>query len=301
MKKTLGFTSLFISAIAFGSFGIWIRLLNNEMSIYQQIVLRNGFAFVIAVLVVLLAKQLRNIEWNKVKKLNLFLYALLVPLSVIAYNISMINTKIVLATFAFYVGTILTGWFAGLLFYKEKLNTEKWLSLILVLIGLGLFAYPFTNSSINLGFIAGVISGVLDGSANGFRKDLAGKISKFVLVLLTAIGGVFVSGLMMTYFHQGVAYLGSMSTTAWVVGAFFGSLLVILNYLLLVGFQNFDLSLGSIVLSLELLFALIFGILVFKEFPTSRELLGGVFILSANIIPNVKMLLANKATGTSST
>ncbi|HUW21816.1 MAG TPA: DMT family transporter [Candidatus Bathyarchaeia archaeon] len=275
MKKTLGFTSLFISAVAFGSFGIWIRLLNNEMSIYQQIVLRNGFAFVIAVLVVLLAKQFRNIEWNKAKKLNLFLYTLLVPLSVIAYNISMINTKIVLATFAFYVGTILTGWFAGLLFYKEKLNTEKWLSLILVLVGLGLFAYPFTNSSINLGFVAGVVSGVLDGSANGFRKDLAGKISKFVLVLLTAIGGLIVSGLIMTYFHQSVNYLGFMSTTAWIIGGFFGALLVILNYLLLVGFQNFDLSLGSIVLSLELLFALIFGILIFKEYPSGRELLGG--------------------------
>lgn len=294
MKKTLGFTSLFISAVAFGSFGIWIRLLNKEMSIYQQIVLRNGFAFVIAILVVLLIKQHKNIEWKNVKKLNLVFYTLLVPLSVIAYNVSMINTKIVLATFAFYVGTILTGWFAGLLFYKEKLNLEKWSSLILVLIGLGLFAYPFTNSSINLGFIAGVISGVLDGSANGFRKDLAGKISKLVLVLLTTIGGVLVSGLMIAYFHQSAHYLATMSTTSWVIGAFFGFLLVILNYLLLVGFQNFDLSLGSIVLSLELLFALLFGILVFKEYPSGRELLGGLFILIANIVPNIKMLLASK-------
>src|SRR5215207_7823852 len=185
MKKTLGFTSLFIAAVSFGSFGIWIRLLNREMSVYQQIVLRNTFAFIIAILIVLLTKQLKNIEWNKVKKLNLVFYTFLVPLAAIAYNISIINTKIALTTFAFYIGTIFTGWTAGFLFYKEKLNTEKWLSLIFALIGLGLFAYPFTNDSINLGFITGIVSGVLDGSANGFRKQLAGKISKSVLVLLT--------------------------------------------------------------------------------------------------------------------
>jgi drug/metabolite transporter (DMT)-like permease len=294
MNKILGFSSLFISAIAFGSFGIWIRLLNREMSIYQQIVLRNGFAFIIAILVVLLGNQLRKVNWKGVKKLNLVFYSLLVPLSVIAYNVSIINTKIVLTTFAFYVGTILTGWFIGLLFYREKLNLEKWLSLIFVLVGLGLFAYPFSNNSINLGFIAGVIGGVFDGSANGFRKNLAGKINKLILVLLTVIGGVFVSGVMMGYFHQNLEYISSMSTTAWIVGGFFGTLLVVLNYLLLIGFQNFDLSLGSIVLSLELLFALAFGIFIFNEYPSGRELLGGLFILVANIIPNAKLLFRKK-------
>lgn len=294
MKNTLGFIALFGSAVGFGSFGIWIRTLNQEMSIYQQIVLRNGFAFIVAIIIVLLSKQLINIKWDKVKKFNLLFYTLLIPLSVIAYNVSIINTKIALATFAFYMGSILTGWIAGLLFYKEKLNLERWLSLIMALIGLFLFAYPFSKSSISLGFVAGVIGGVLDGSANYFRKELAGKINKLVLVLLTTLGGVIVSGLMIGYFHQSANYLATMSPTAWIVGGFFGSLLVILNYLLLVGFQNFDLSLGSIVLSLELLFALIFGIVFFKEYPSGREMLGGLFILMANIIPNIKLLLDRK-------
>lgn len=295
MKKTAGFISLLISAIAFGSFGIWIRFLDKEMSIYQQIVLRNAFAFVIAILIIFLTKQLKNIEWKKVKKSNLLMYSLLIPLSVIVYNISMVNTKIVLATFAYYIGAILTGWFAGILFYKEKINIEKCLSLTMVLIGLFLFAFPFNNNSINLGFVAGIISGILDGSANGFRKDLSGKISKMFLVLLTTIGGVIVSGLMIIFFHHsGSNYLNPISPTSWIIGAFFGALLVLLNYLLLIGFQNFDLSLGSIVLSLELLFALIFGIIFFKEYPSTKELFGGFFILLANIIPNLKILLSNK-------
>lgn len=294
MKKVFGFFSLFIAAFSFGSFGVWIRLLNYQMSIYQQVVLRNIFAFLIIILIILISKELRKTNWEKIKKINLFLYTLIIPLSVVGFNISMINTKIAVATFAFYIGTILTGWLAGLMFYKEKLNIEKWLSLILVIIGLCLFIYPFTKTSVNFGFIAGIVAGIFDGIANGFRKNLAGKISKPFLVLLTTIGGVLVSGLMMTYFQQNLNFISTMPTITWIIGAFFGFLLVINNYLLLVGFQNFDLGLGSIVLSLELLFALIFGIIFFKEMPTSKELMGGLFILIANIIPNIKTIIRKR-------
>lgn len=290
MKKLLGFSSLFLAAVSFGSFGLWIRILNREMTVYQQIVLRNAFAFVFAILVVFFTKQFRNIPWNKVKKLNLALYTFLVPLAVITYNFSILNTKIALTTFAFYIGTILMGWVIGAVFFKEKFDLPKWFSLILVMTGLTLFVYPFSKSSLNLGFLLGIASGAIDAAANGFRKDLSGKMSKFILVLMTTIGGVAVSGLMMRYFLQGLEYVGSMSMTSWIVGAFFGFLLVVLNYLLLVGFQNFDISLGSIVLSLELLFALLFGMIFLKEFPTTRELIGGSLILFANIVPNMNVL-----------
>lgn len=286
MRKTLGFSSLLLSAMAFGSFGIWIRLLNKEVSVYQQIVLRNGVAFILALLLVLATKQLKTIDWKSINKQNLLLYTFLIPLAVVAYNIAIIDTKIAVATFAFYVGTILTGWIGGVLFFNEKLTKDKWVSLILVIIGLCLFAYPFNKLSI--GLIAGIVSGILDGSANGFRKDLSGKVSKIVLVLLTGIGGVIVSGILIVIFKEELNFLPALSSTGWLVGIVFGALLVLLNYLLLIGFQNFDLSLGAIVLSLELLFALLFGILFLKEFPTTLEIAGGTLILIANILPNIK-------------
>ncbi len=301
MKKTIGFSSLLLAAISFGSFGVWIRLLAKEMSVYQQIVLRNSFAFLFAFFVVFATKQFSKINWSVVKKINLLLYAFLIPLSVIAYNISMLNTKIVIATFSLYIGTILTGWVAGAVVYKEKLNTQKWVSLFLVLGGLVFFAYPFSSSSINLGLVAGIMSGIFDGTANSFRKDLAGKMNKLFLVLLTAIGGMLVSGLMMSYFHQDLQFFSSMSASAWMIGAFFGFILVVINYLLLVGFQNFDLGMGSIVLSLELVFATVFGIIFLKEFPSTKEVLGGLLILGANVVPNINLVLKKKQTLTITT
>ena len=296
MKKYLGFSSLFLAAVVYGSFGVWVKLLSQHMSIYQQVVLRNAFAFVVAFLIILVMREWQQVSWHKIKKSSLLFFTFLVPIDVILYNVSILSTKIALATFAFYIGTILTGWVVGVISYKEKLTVEKWLSLILVLAGLAMFVYPFPSQSLVIGLGAGVLSGILDGISNGFRKDLSGKISKWFLVLLTTIGGVAVSGLMMVYFQQNLSYLTSLSLPVWGVAAFFGFCLVAVNYLLLVGFQNFDVSLGSIVLSLELLFATVFGFLILHEVPSSRQLLGGALILFANVVPNLKLGFLGKRT-----
>lgn len=289
MNKFVGFSSLFLSSMLFGSFGIWIRFLNSEMSIYQQVVLRNAFCFIFIFVAILFSRQLFNANLKNVNKIHLVIYSLVIPVSVVFYNISILSTKIVLTTFGFYIGTILAGWVSGTLIYKEKLTLAKWVSLLFVLIGLCCFAYPFNSNSINLGFVIGIASGILDGIANAFRKNLGGKLSKFFLVMITSFGGVLVSGVLVWYFAQNFNYLTVMSVNAWFVGALFGAILVLVNYLLLVGFQNFDLSLGSIVLSMELMFALVFGMVIFKEYPTTREVVGGGFIILANIAPNINI------------
>jgi drug/metabolite transporter (DMT)-like permease len=140
--------------------------------------------------------------------------------------------------------------------------------------------------------MAAIMSGLLDAAANGFRKDLAGKIDKFILVFITTLGGVFVSGLMMFYFNQSFNFVSGLSTNTWIVGLIFGFILVAINYLLLIGFQNFDLSLGVIVLSSELIFALLFGLLVFGERPLPKEIIGGAFVMAAVILPNLNLLMS---------
>lgn len=289
IKKLFGFSSLLLAGITFGSFGIWIRLLSQELTIYQQIVFRNVLAMIFAVGIIVIGKRFLA-DFAKVKRGNLFLYGLAVPLSVIFYNIAILNIKIAVTTFAFYIGSILFSWIISVLFFKEKITILKALSLVSVVIGLACFIWPLSLSSLNIGFVAAIISGLLDAAANGFRKDLAGKIDKFILVFITTLGGVIVSGMMMFYFKQNFDFISSLSVNTWAVGLMFGFILVAVNYLLLVGFQNFDLSLGVIILSSELIFALLFGLLVFGEKPLPKEIIGGLFVMAAVILPNLNLL-----------
>jgi drug/metabolite transporter (DMT)-like permease len=125
MKKLLGFSSLLLAALVYGSFGVWVKLLSAHMSIYQQVVLRNAFAFILAFLIILVMREWTQVSWHKIKKSSLIFFTFLVPIDVILYNVSILSTKIALATFAFYIGTILTGWVVGVVSYKEKLKLRS--------------------------------------------------------------------------------------------------------------------------------------------------------------------------------
>jgi drug/metabolite transporter (DMT)-like permease len=70
------------------------------------------------------------------------------------------------------------------------------------------------------------------------------------------------------------------------VGILFGSMIFLINYLTLYGFQHFDLNLGTIAISSEVVFATIFGWLVFAEIPRSLDLGGAFFIIIVIIVGN---------------
>lgn len=285
-KKLVGFSSLLLAGITYGSFGVWIRLLSRELSMYQQIVFRNIVALVFAVAFIIIGKRL-TLNLQKIKKINLILYALVVPLAVIFYNISMLRIKIAVTTFGFYIGSIIFSFVLGTFLFKEKVTPVKILSLLLVAFGLACFTWPLSRETLNFGFLAAVISSLFDSISNALRKNLAGKVDKFILVFITTVGGVVISGLMMVYFKQTFSFFTHIPTNTWLTGICFGFILAAVNYLLLLGFQNFDLSLGVIVLSSELIFALLFGLIFLNERPLPKEMLGGLLVMLAIIVPNI--------------
>lgn len=302
MKSFLGLGALLISALIFSSFGLWIRILNHELSVFQQIVFRNLLGLVLAFVLTLTTKSVVLGSLKRVSKRDLFLYTFSVPLSVIFFNFSVLQTKLAVATFSFYLGSIILGLVLGAAIFKETLTLPKKLSLVFSLAGLASFLYPYSPpaqaslSNFNGGFLWGLSGGLLDGIANVFRKTLGGNVKKILLVFLTMVGGVVVSGSVLALLGENASFIKNVSATAWGVGLIFGLLLVAVNYLLLFGFQNFDLNLGSIVLAAELLFSLALGWFFYKEIPTANETVGGVFIALAVVLSSLSVASATIVT-----
>lgn len=290
MSKLKGFLALLSSGIIFGSFGIWIRLLNQELTVYQQIFLRSLIGFLLAALLVIILKQ----KWSLrgVKPLYVFLYATLFPVAIVFFVFAMLNTRISTAIFAFYASSLLSSLIIGKIFFNDQMSAPKLFSLVLAFLGLGILSYPFALSSFNWGFIFGVISGVFDTSTNGFKRMLSGKVDRFVLVATQMLGGVVISIILITLVKQSV--LVPISFFTLVIATIFGLLLMLVSFLTLVGFKNFDLNLGTIVISSELVFATIFAALIFKEYPTAKDLIGGLFIAAGIVVSNLKLLKSYK-------
>jgi len=155
MKKYKGFGSLLLAGFLFGTFGIWIRILNREMTTYQQIFFRGVVGFIFALILVVVLKQ--KIKFNGVNKKILLAYAICFPLAIIFFVLSLLNTKIAVTTFSFYATGIIGSLIIGIIFFKEKLTKIKVISLGLVVIGIFFLSYPLSLSTFSFGLVMGLI------------------------------------------------------------------------------------------------------------------------------------------------
>lgn len=290
MNKQKGFISLLLTGLIFGSFGIWIRLLNRELTSFQQIALRNFIGLILSVILILIFKH--KWEFKKVNKLSLLLYAFSYPIAVIFYVFAFLNAKIATVTFAFYAISYLVTFILGTFYFKDKLTLPKILGLVLAAIGLIFLSYPFSLAILNLGLVYAMVSGLFDSGTNTFRRLISGKVDRFVLVAIQMLAGVVVASVLLLIYKQPFPIFLSSGTLG--IALIFGFLLMSVSFLTLIGFQNFDLGLGTIVMSSELLFAPLFAFLVFRETLSTFELIGGIFILFGIIVANLHLMKLSK-------
>lgn len=283
MNKTKGFLSLLLAGFLFGFFGILVRLLNSQLTNYQQILFRSVIGFILALLIIIFFK--RKIFFKNISLINLLFFAVSLPLTIIFYTLSILKTKIILAVATLYLGSILFSLISGILFFKEKLTVKKGLAIVASILALYYFTIPFSLKNINIGLVFGVLSGFTDALSNSFKKHLSGKVDRFLLIAIQMMGTIIVSLALM--FYTKTLTIHQISPFIFGIGLLFGFFLLLNNYLMLVGFHNFDLNLGTIVMSSELLFASIFGYLFYKEIPTINELIGGGLIAFSVIIAHL--------------
>lgn len=290
MNKTKGFLSLLLAGFLFSFFGILIRLLNGQLTNYQQILFRSIIGFIFSLLIIIFLK--RKISFKNISLINLLLFAVSLPLSIVFYTLSILETKIILTVATLYLGSILFSLISGILFFNEKLTVKKGLAITTSILALYYFTIPFSFANINVGLIFGVLSGFMDALSNSFKKHLGGKVDKFLLIAIQMMGTIVISFLLV--FYTKTLTIPQISPFIIFIGVFYGFLLLLNNYLMLVGFHNFDLNLGTIVMSSELLFASIIGYLFYKETPTINEMIGSGLIAFSVIIAHLNFKKANE-------
>ena len=149
------------------------------------------------------------------------------------------------------------------------------------------YSIPFSLTNINIGLVYGILSGFMDALSNSFKKHLGDKIDRFLLISIQMMGTIVVSLILM--FYTKTLFVPQISPFIFVIGLLFGFLLMLNNYFMLIGFYNFDLNLGTIVMSSELAFASVFAYLLYKEIPTKNELIAIFFIILSIIVSHISI------------
>jgi drug/metabolite transporter (DMT)-like permease len=282
MHNRSGLASLLLAAFILGTFGVWIRILDQSFTNTAQVVMRSGFAALIITGIVLWKRISFKIERRHWKYLVGF--SLVFPLSLIAFTYSATQLKVSNALFMLYVGSLIATYAWGRIAFGEKLTATKVASIILLLAGLVLFVYPFSIDKLSIAVILGILAGVLEGSAHAFRKFLK-DIPREVVVFFQSASSVIIA--LILFVASGQNFTKDFQPVSLLVAALFGALLVSIGYLLFYGFNHYDVNLGAIVLATELFFAIIINFIFLSEAPTTFEFIGGIFIFAGAAVTSI--------------
>ena len=205
-------------------------------------------------------------------------------LVVLFFTFSVQKTTIANALFTYYATNMITSFLLGTFLLKESVSRTKIVAIIFALAGLSLYSGALAAGS--LGIIFGVVAGVADGFSNLLRKRLRGVNSNAVLRVQYVIGSIFIILLTLLSKDQIVR------TVSWhvaILTIIFAFILIAAGNLLLYGFQHFDINIGTVITSTELVFGALFGLILYHEVPAAHELLGGVLIFSGSVLGSIDL------------
>ncbi len=292
MKNTSykGVLLVFLSAILYGSYGIWSVLLGEDFGVFFQ-----GYVRAAMVFLVLIPLCYFSNSWLKIEKENykyfllvaLFASCTQVPLYYAYQNAGMGITSLVLFSFALF-----TSFIFGRLFLGEKITASKWIALIIGCLGLVLVFYNSLGDYSLLALFMAGLGGFAVGGQTAASKLIPKKFSAIQTSTFTWTSGLLVCLPMSLLLGEKQIiptfdiHWGSMVIFA-IAGLF-------AFYFVIEGFKKVDASIGGLIGLLEVVFGVAFGVLVFGEALTTNIILGSVLILIAATLPHVKMFQLHK-------
>ncbi len=283
----VGILAILFSTMIYGSFGVFTRHLSNGFQPLSQQYSRSIFILLFTGIYILIYKNKKN-SWVKIKREDLRWFFLLILSSlfdVVLIFIAFNHTSIATSYFLFYSSIIITGMVLGRFLFADKLDTMKVVSLTLIFLGLVLvFSLEVNNKNVIYLFLA-LLSGISVGAWNVFSKKLSSKYSTEQIIFVNFIFVAIVGFIISLLFGENLPIHIGFSDLAWLVGFSIAGLLAMA--LVIIGFRYLEAQKASLLMPVEIVFAVVFGYLFYGELISPSTLAGGVLIFIGAMIPNL--------------
>jgi drug/metabolite transporter (DMT)-like permease len=196
------------------------------------------------------------------------------------------------ASFLFYASFTIFSYIFGFYFFKERLTVVKLMSLVLAFVGLSLvFSVKFSPHTL-IPILLAVFNGLTSAGEVTFSKKISGVYSNTQIVfwVFFLIGVThFVVSLMLGERQDLSLLTHSFPVLMVFVVVAIGGMFAIIE-----GFKNVEPSIGALIGLMEIVFSVIFGIVLFHELLNFSILLGGFLILIAAALPNISDYFATR-------
>lgn len=278
-----GILSAVLAAMFMGSLGVFVK--NLPVSPIVITFFRLSFAAVLIFLTILIQGNVK--ELKKMPSKELFLSGFSLSASIVFYIIAIQKTSMSNAVFLLYLGPIFASLIA-FLFLGENLKGVDIISLFMALIGI-LFVLKF-KFNIGKNELDGIMYGVLSGIFYGILI-VSNRMIKSDVHLLTRgfyqfiIGSLILLPVCIGLFKTDVIFKNIKILLA--VGFVNGFLGITLMFNAIKNLKSVEYGIFSY---LEVLYAVLFGVIFFSETADIFKITGGIFILSAGLLQVLKNL-----------
>lgn len=288
MDKVYGSFAVLLSAVLYGSYGIWAVLIGSELDLFFQTWLR-------ALIVLILTSMLiYYFGWKKIERKDyrilLFLGSLGFATQMVYYSFQEIG--IGLTSVFNFTAILISQYLVGKIIFDEKIGVVKIISLVMSVVGI----YLIFSSELDLGKIFPVAVAILAGCAVGMQSSLtklvSNKYSSFQISMFTW-SGVMISCLPLSIIFHEKIYL-PQSPTIWFYLLVFSIVGMLTFPLIVYGYRRIDVSIAGLIGLLEIPSAITFGWMFFGEVVTYSMIFGSVLILFSAALPDIYVLFKKK-------
>lgn len=289
-KSSLGYLMIFLSAIGFGSYGVWSKFIGEDFGIFYQGWVRSAIVLAILIPIALATKNFKpvtkaDLKWVLVPVL--FGVATQAPL-----YYAFINMDIGTATLVFYSMYVITSYVIGKMFLGEKITGVKLASLLLAFIGLFLVFGISLQYFTFLALFMAALNGVASGGEVATTKKTTHKFSSLQI-------GIYVwAGILVTHLPLSLIFgetqIIPQFNFIWFSMLAFALVGLAAFWLVIEGFKYVDASIGGLIGLFEIIAGIAFGVMLFGESVTGITLLGGFVILLSAMLPDLTTILSRK-------
>ncbi|HTK03818.1 MAG TPA: DMT family transporter [Alphaproteobacteria bacterium] len=289
-KNIKGSILLLTSAILYGFFGIVSRFTYRFPAFTQSWIRSVIILFFLSILFLAGKEKWKTIEKKDIKWLLIWIVpsSFQTVLTFLAFNHLQLGT----AYYILYSTMILGGIFSGKIFFSEKFNLPKYLSLFFILLGLFLIYGSDFKLVGNIYVVMMLISGLLVGFWNTLSKKISGNYSESQLMILDSSVTLIVCFLGAKAARENLPSFSDLHLYFWIL--IFAVLNMVSIFILIRGFKYVQAQVGSLILPTEVFFASIFAFIIFHEVLLTRVYIGGLLIFLAAITLPFIDLIRNK-------
>lgn len=287
MKK--GIIFIIISALMFGSYGLWSKLLGGSFDPFYQGWTRGLILAVVLLPILIFNKQLIPIKKEDWKWLAIFLFFTSLTQAPLFYAFN--HMDIGSATLLFFVSYALTMYLSGVFFLNEKLTKVKIVALVFALVGMYVV---FSFSLVVFSLLAALLA-VVNGIASGGEVSSSKKLSSYSPLYLSWLSWViiFISNLVISVIIGETQHIPSFNL-AWLFQVGYTITSVLGFWLIIKGLREVEASVAGLIGLLEIVFSILLGIIIFHEQLTLKIILGGILIIIAAALPHLQNVITTK-------